>query len=184
MPSKAVFLDRDGVLNAAVVKNGKPYPPQSVSEVVIPEDVLSALTLLKENGYTLIGATNQPDVARGATTKETVEAINQYLMDHLPLDEIRVCFHDDCDGCQCRKPLPGLLTQAARECYIDLKESYMIGDRWKDIAAGQEAGCKTIWLNYQYAEKSPEKAPSMIVTSLSEAATWIVGKLKTKGVQE
>lgn len=173
MKVKAIFLDRDGVLNHAIVKNGKPYPPASVDEVTIPADAEASMQALKQAGYLLIGATNQPDVPRGVTKKETVEAINQRILAALPLHEIRVCYHDDADACECRKPLPGLLLQAAEEYNIDLQQSFMIGDRWRDIEAGQKAGCKTIWLNYQYQEKSPDH-PDFITAQLAGAAEWIL----------
>jgi D-glycero-D-manno-heptose 1,7-bisphosphate phosphatase len=174
MQKKAVFLDRDGVLNAAIIKNGKPYPPASLEELRIPQDVPSALAKLKSAGFILIGATNQPDVARGTTSRALVDTINTEIMKTCPLDEIRVCFHDDVDECHCRKPLPGLLLDAAKDYAIDLQQSVMIGDRWKDIEAGQRAGCKTIWLNQNYAEKTPEIAPSFIATTLTEAVGWIL----------
>lgn len=171
MKQKAVFLDRDGVLNDAIIKNGKPYPPASLSELVIAPDVLPALNLLKSLGYLLIGATNQPDVARGTTKQSTVEEMNQALLQQLPLDEIRVCYHDDKDACHCRKPLPGLLLDAALHHHIDLTKSFMIGDRWRDIEAGVHATCKTIWLDRSYQEKKP--SPHFTALSLIEAATWI-----------
>lgn len=169
---KAIFLDRDGVLNNAIIKNGKPYPPANLAEVVIADDVLPALTDLASLGYLLIGATNQPDVARGSTLQSTVDAINQYLLQQLPLLEINVCYHDDVDACQCRKPAPGLLIEAAKRYDIDLNESIMIGDRWKDIAAGSAAGCKTIWLDRGYQEPKPNEV-DYIATSMREAANWV-----------
>ena len=169
--NKAVFLDRDGVLNRAIIKNGKPYPPASLDELAIIEDVSAALEMLRESGYLLIGATNQPDVARGTTAKELVEKINTVLLNELPLLDIKVCYHDDADGCDCRKPSPGLLLQAADEYDIDLTRSVMIGDRWKDIDAGKHAGCQTIWINRGYLEKSP--VPDFVTSSLLEAANWI-----------
>jgi D-glycero-D-manno-heptose 1,7-bisphosphate phosphatase len=171
---RAIFLDRDGVLNAAIIKNGKPYPPASLAELVIPEGVQEALTALKSAGFMLIGATNQPDVARGTTTRDLVEAINEKLVGALALDEIRVCYHDDSDQCECRKPLPGLLTRAAEDHGIDLQKSVMVGDRWKDIAAGQNAGCKTVWLNYSYQEAAPKVPPDLTTSSLINAANWIL----------
>lgn len=176
MKRKAIFLDRDGVLNHAVVKNGKPYPPATVAEVTIPHDAKTALQLLADAGYQLIGATNQPDVARGTTKRETIEAINAFLLTQLPLDEIRVCYHDDHDQCLCRKPLPGLMTMAAEEHNIDLAQSIMIGDRWKDIEAGQNAGCKTIWLQQHYQEQSPNQPADFVTTTLTEAAEWILSQ--------
>jgi D-glycero-D-manno-heptose 1,7-bisphosphate phosphatase len=174
MRQKAVFLDRDGVLNNSIVKNGKPYPPATLAELRTSVDVLPALTQLKSEGYLLIGITNQPDVARGTTLRSMVEAINAALMHQFPLNEIRVCYHDDHDNCTCRKPLPGLLFQAANDYEIDLEQSFMIGDRWKDIEAGQQAGCKTIWLNYQYEEKQPNPPANFTTTTLLEASNWIL----------
>ncbi len=176
----AVFFDRDGVLNHAIVKSGKPYPPQSLAEFCIVEDAYPALQILKSAGYLLIGATNQPDVARGTTPREFVEQINAALMKKLPLDDIRVCYHDDDDGCVCRKPAPGLLIQAAEHYGIHLTRSVIIGDRWKDIEAGQQAGCKTIWINRHYQEKSPAQPADYIATSLTAATEWIMHKMEKK----
>lgn len=171
--NKAVFLDRDGVLNQSVIKEGKPYPPASVDEVVISPDVLPALQALKQQNFQLIVVTNQPDVARGKTSVETVNAINDYLCTKLPLDAVKVCFHDDIDHCGCRKPKAGLLLEAAKEYNIDLSQSVMIGDRWKDIAAGVAASCKTIWLNQHYDEKSPTNY-DLETKSLLQASQWII----------
>lgn len=173
--NRAIFLDRDGVLNDAIIKNGKPYPPASLQELRIADDVLPALQALKKQGYLLLGATNQPDVARGKTERSWVEAINAALMEQLPLDEIRVCYHDDSDKCDCRKPLPGLILQAASAHQVDLQQSFMIGDRWKDITAGKKAGCRAIWINRQYHEPQPADA-DLSVASLSEAAAWILNR--------
>lgn len=170
---KAIFLDRDGVLNKVILKNGKPHPPANLQELSLSDDVHSALNTLKSQGFLLIGATNQPDVARGTTQRDAVEAINKTLMSLLPLTEIRACYHDDADACACRKPLPGLLLTAAEEHGIDLQQSIMIGDRWKDIEAGKNAGCKTIWLRCDYDEIQPPRAPDFIADSLSQAAQWI-----------
>ena len=180
MAAKAIFLDRDGVLNDAIVRNGKPYPPRTLAELTISNDVLLALQALKNRGFLLIGATNQPDVARGTTEKSLVEAINKRLMSQLPLDEIRVCYHDDADDCACRKPAPGLLVDAAKEYGIDLANSFMIGDRWKDIEAGQRAGCKTIWIDRSYQESEPKTPANVRVFSLGEAALWILKQMDIK----
>lgn len=176
MKHKAVFLDRDGVLNNAVVKDGKPYPPSSLTELTIPNDASHALQKLKSSGFLLIGATNQPDVSRGTTTQTQVEAINTHLMKNLPLDDIFVCYHDDKDQCKCRKPLPGLLIHAAKKYNIDLKQSIMIGDRWKDIESGQQAGCKTIWICHHYKEKEPIIPADFTAFSLTEAIEWIMSQ--------
>jgi D-glycero-D-manno-heptose 1,7-bisphosphate phosphatase len=172
--AKAVFLDRDGVINRAIVRDGKPYPPADLSELEILTGVESALHALKAAGYRLIVVTNQPDVARGITRRETVEEINAYLGTHLPIDEFRTCYHDSGDGCDCRKPLPGSILAAARLNAIDLSESTMVGDRWRDVEAGQAAGCKVIFIDYGYLERQPA-IEVLRVSSLQEAANVILG---------
>lgn len=166
--NKAVFLDRDGVLNRAIVRDGKPYPPRNISELEILPGVEEALQTLHDFGYLLIVVTNQPDVARGMSSKKSVEEINGNLTSHLPIDDFKTCYHDDKDGCECRKPLPGLILNAAKEYKIDLTKSFMVGDRWRDIEAGQRAGCKSFFINNRYLEAQPER-PDFIVSSLLEA---------------
>ena len=170
---RAVFLDRDGVLNRAVVREGKPYPPANVGEMEILPGVQESLAALRAAGFLLIVVTNQPDVARGTTTREAVEAINAALGEALPIDEFRTCFHDSGFGCDCRKPKPGALLAAAAVHDIDLSTSYMVGDRWRDTEAGQRAGCKTILIDYGYKEKRPE-AVDYHVKSLREATKIIM----------
>lgn len=172
-PRRAVFLDRDGVLIRATVREGMPRPPASLAELELLPGVAEACAMLHEAGFLLIVVTNQPDVARGTQRREVVEAINHALRDQLPLDDIRVCYHDDADHCPCRKPEPGLLLQAAHDWSIDLSVSFMIGDRWKDIEAGRRAGCKTIFVDYGYAERKPDR-PDHRVSSLIEAVDWIL----------
>ena len=173
-PRAAVFLDRDGVLNRAVVRDGKPYPPASLKELEILPNVASALRDLKAHGFAVYIITNQPDVARGNQTRETIEAMHKSLAASLPIDDIFVCYHDDTDNCECRKPKPGLLFEAQRKYNLDLARSYMVGDRWRDIDAGHAAGCTTILIDYGYRERKPAKAPEATVRSLREAADWIM----------
>jgi D-sedoheptulose 7-phosphate isomerase len=170
----AVFLDRDGVINRAVVRDGKPFPPASVEELEILPQVASALLDLKAHGFALYVITNQPDVARGSQTREAIEAIHQALASALPIDDIFVCYHDDSDDCACRKPNPGLLLEAQRKHNIDLSRSFVVGDRWRDIDAGHSAGCKTVLIDYGYKERKPARPPEAIVRSLREAADWIL----------
>ena len=148
----AIFLDRDGIINRAVVREGKPYPPACMADVEILPGSLVSLPQLAAVGYILIGVTNQPDVARGLQSCEMVNSMNALIQSRLSLQEIFVCYHDDMDNCDCRKPKPGLILQAAKKYGIDLSQSWMVGDRWKDIAAGRAVGLKTIFVNYQYAE--------------------------------
>ena len=123
---RAVFLDRDGVINRAVVRDGKPYPPANLSEIEILPGVPEALALLHQAGFMLIVVTNQPDVARGTTPRAVVEEINNYLTGCLPIDEFRTCYHDTGDGCDCRKPLPGALLAAAKQHDIDLDRKSVV----------------------------------------------------------
>jgi len=172
---RAVFLDRDGVINRAVVRDGKPHPPDNLAVLEVLPGVKEALTALRRAGFFLIVVTNQPDVARGVTKKEAVEEINAFLALNLPLDEFRTCYHDTNDDCECRKPRPGSLLASASAHGIDLKKSFMVGDRWRDIEAGQLAGCKTVFIDYGYAEKQPE-CVDFRVKSLLEGARIILGE--------
>lgn len=174
---RAVFLDRDGVLNRSLLKDGKPYPPPSLQDLEILPQVPEALTILKKAGFLLFCVTNQPDVARGKQKREIVEAIHEKLSDLLCLDEILTCYHDDRDQCQCRKPLPGLLLKAAGKYSIDLSQSFMVGDRWRDIEAGENAGCRTVLIDYGYQERGPLTAANLKVSSLKEAADWIINQI-------
>jgi D-glycero-D-manno-heptose 1,7-bisphosphate phosphatase len=171
---RAVFLDRDGVVIEAQVRNGKPYPAASVESMRIPAGTKEVLGRLKERGYLLIVVTNQPDVARGRKAREVVEAMNRRLRAELHLDDVLTCYHDDADDCECRKPQPGLILRAAQQYRIDLSESYMVGDRWRDIDAGANAGCKTILIDRGYAERAPSSEPDVRVDSLPEAVSWIL----------
>ena len=171
MSRAAVFLDRDGVLNRAIVRDGKPYPPGSAAEAEVLPGVEEALARLQAGGYALVVVTNQPDVGRGRQTRAEVEAIHAKLGARLPIDEFRVCYHVDADGCACRKPAPGLLLQAPA---YDLRRSIIVGDRWRDIEAGRQAGLRaTVLIDYGYLERQAE--PDVRVTSLAAAADWILG---------
>jgi len=174
MARPAVFLDRDGVLNAVVVRDGRPYPPGDASEVELLPGVGDACARLRAAGFDLVVVTNQPDVARGTLTLEAVERINDVLRAALPLDEIVVCPHDDADDCECRKPKPGMLVDAARRRGLDLAASFMVGDRWRDVDAGRRAGCRTVLVHRGYDEPSAE--PDGTVSDLGEAAEWILSR--------
>ena len=173
--NKAVFLDRDGVINRALVRDGLPYPPPSLGTLEIQPDVTKALNLLKEGEFLLIVVTNQPDVGRGTQKREMVEKMHAYLLNQLPLDDIYVCWHGQDGECECRKPSSGMLFQAEKKYGIDFKQSYLIGDRWKDIDAGKSAGCKTIFIDYQYNELLRSQ-PDYTTTSTIRASKWIISQ--------
>jgi D-glycero-D-manno-heptose 1,7-bisphosphate phosphatase len=174
----AVFLDRDGVLNRTRFRNDRPIPPASLDELEILPGVPEALADLKSAGYALVVVTNQPDVARGVTTLDVVHRLNRFLGERLPINEFRVCAHDDRDRCECRKPKPGLLLASPR---YDMAASIMVGDRWRDIDAGRAAGCRaTILIDYEYDEAIPNE-PTVRVASLLEASHWILKLGRSEG---
>lgn len=177
---RAVFLDRDGVLNRAVIRDGKPYPPRTVEELEMVPEAPACLGRLKAAGLLLLVVTNQPDVARGTQTRHTVESINASLTARLPLDGFYVCYHDSADACHCRKPKPGLLTDAALDHAIDLGASFMIGDRYRDVEAAQAAGCFSVWIDYGYSERGPTRPADARVQSLGEATDRILAVLKNQ----
>jgi D-glycero-D-manno-heptose 1,7-bisphosphate phosphatase len=171
---RAVFLDRDGVLNRAVVRDGKPYPPSAPDDLEILPGVRECLDRLHEAGFLLLVVTNQPDVRRGTQSFEAVESMHRLLRAELPIDDFFVCYHDDADDCPCRKPRPGLLLEAARKYGVLLDRSYLVGDRWRDIDAGAAAGCKTILIDYAYNERRPSAPPSLCAASLAEAVNYVL----------
>jgi D-glycero-D-manno-heptose 1,7-bisphosphate phosphatase len=170
---RAVFLDRDGVLNRAIVRDGRPFPPESPEAFEILPGVAEAVQRLHDAGFLLIVATNQPDVARGTQRREVVEAMNARLLDAMPIDEIRVCYEDG-DDCPRRKPNPGLLLEAAQAHGIDLPASYMVGDRWRDVEAGRRAGCHTVFIDLDYDERRPAPPADHDATGLPDATDWIL----------
>ncbi len=175
---RGVFLDRDGVLDESFVgEDGVPRPPAGLVEFALIDGAAEACRHLGALGCVLVVVTNQPDVARGTQQRDVVEAINRRLREAVPVDDIRVCYHDDDDRCDCRKPNPGMLTSAAQDWEIDLSASFMIGDRWRDVEAGQRAGCATILIDAPRTQ-SLAVEPTVRVDSLSTAVQWISERIK------
>jgi transaldolase len=174
----AVFLDRDGVLNRTAVREGAPRPPGSLAEVEILPGVEEALRRLRSRGLPLIVVTNQPDVARGTQQRSVVEEINRSLARRLGLTAVYTCYHDNADDCTCRKPRAGMLVRAAEEHGIDLGSSYMVGDRWGDVAAGAAAGCRTFLIDMPYSQ-CHRCSPDYKVANLAEAAEVILSQAST-----
>jgi len=169
---RAVFLDRDGVLNESIVRQGKPYAPLSLAGFKLLPGVGDALQSLRDAGFLNIVVTNQPDVSAGKAKREDIDAIHAELK-KLPIDEVKVCFHGDAEQCACRKPRPGLLLEAASEHAIDLPSSFLVGDRWRDVGAAHAAGCTALFVDYRYLERRPAP-PYIEVKSLPEAAALII----------
>ena len=169
---KAVFLDRDGVINKAFVKNGLPTSPHSLDELEILPGVKESILRLKRLNFICLVVTNQPDVPRGKISKSNVIKMNNFLKKEIKLDDIFVCYHDDKDNCKCRKPKPGMIIQASKKWDIDVRKSFMIGDRWRDIQAGINAGCKTFFIDNNYNEDKRVEA-SYTSANLLEAVIII-----------
>ena len=173
---RAVFLDRDGVINRATVRDGRPYPPATLKSFELLPGVKRTVQALRKAKFRVIVVTNQPDVSTGVQQLEVVEAMHQYLLMEGICDAVKVCYHIDEDNCGCRKPKPGMLLDAAQEWKLDLSKSFMVGDRWRDVAAGKAAGCYTFFIDYQYSEPTADK-PDSVVTSLEEAGEQILEHL-------
>ncbi|MBI4064637.1 MAG: HAD family hydrolase [Elusimicrobia bacterium] len=173
---RAAFLDRDGVITKSVIRNGKHCAPFSLEEFELIGDASEGITVLKKAGLNVVVVTNQPDVGKGEVAKDVVEAMHERLRAQAPLDDIKVCFHTNADQCECRKPKPGMLRQAAKEMNIDLSRSFMVGDRWSDMEAGRAAGCFTILIGDGYGEKFSIN-PDMKAASLWEASQIMLSSL-------
>lgn len=169
---RAVFLDRDGVLNETFNVGGTSVPPRSVKEFRLIEGVVGAVRRLRAAGYFVFVVTNQPDVSRGNQTRPVVEAIHQQLRIALDIDDIVTCFHDDGDFCDCRKPKPGMLNRMIDRYAIDPSHSFMVGDRWSDITAGRLAGCTTILVGPDW-DASLEDPPNLRAPDLRQAVALI-----------
>jgi len=174
-----VFLDRDGVINRSITKNGLPFPPMSMADFEILPGVPEACAKLKAAGFLLVLTTNQPDVGRGIVPRELVEAMNAEVSKVVALDRIEVCYHPGrgASDCDCRKPKPGMLLSAAKALDIDLAQSWMVGDRWRDVDCGFNAGCKTIFIEGNYIEQLKQK-PDFSARNLTEAADIILAQTK------
>jgi D-glycero-D-manno-heptose 1,7-bisphosphate phosphatase len=173
----AVFLDRDGTLNVQVVRDGKPYPPQTLAEFRLFPDVPEACAKLADAGYVLIVATNQPDVGRGTQSREVVEAMHARLQELVPsIARIEACYapgKGETPADPRRKPSPGMLLDAAAALGLDLARSWMVGDRWRDVDCGKRAGLRTVFIDFGYAEELREQ-PDFTVKSFAEAAAVIL----------
>jgi D-glycero-D-manno-heptose 1,7-bisphosphate phosphatase len=176
----AVFLDRDGTLNAPVVRDGRPFPPATVAEFQLLPGVAEACRQLHAAGYLLVVATNQPDVGRGTQARSTVEALHAHLQQLLPeIARIEVCYAPGQGAAhpenRRRKPEPGMLLDAAQALGLDLAQSWMVGDRWRDVDCGARAGCRTVFLDWGYAEPL-RHPPDFTVRDLAGAAAIILAE--------
>lgn len=180
---RAVFLDRDGVINRSFIRGGRPYAPTSLADFEVLPRVAESLLELRQHGFLNIVVTNQPDVKTGTQSLNVLQEMHRRLFAGLAIDAIQMCVHTDEDDCSCRKPRPGMLLDAARSFKIDLESSWMVGDRWRDIAAGQAAGCRCLFIDYGYTEAQPEQ-PFRSVNSLPAAVTLIIKQTELQSGKE
>ena len=170
---RAVFLDRDGTINWNEVREGKPFAPTRLEDFRWLPGAPEAIAQFKAEGLLVIVVTNQPDLTTGKNSPAVIEAMNRRLTDELGVDDIFVCPHTDVQGCDCRKPKPGLLLQAAKKWNIDLGRSVMVGDRWRDVDAGKGAGCATVFIDHGYSGEPAPDRPDLTVKTLAEAVDFI-----------
>jgi D-glycero-D-manno-heptose 1,7-bisphosphate phosphatase len=174
MVRRAVFLDRDGVINANVERDGRAVAPTTLADFRLLPGAAESVRRLKQADFVTIVVTNQPDVATGRTPRDVVEAMHSRIRASMPIDDIKACYHTDDDHCSCRKPKPGLILEAARDRNIDTSRSYVVGDRWRDMEAGRQAGCKTILVQDGSLQDGSASA-DRVVRSVVEAIDFILG---------
>jgi D-glycero-D-manno-heptose 1,7-bisphosphate phosphatase len=167
---RAVFLDRDGVLNEIVERDGRPGSPRRLDELRLVDDVGTAARL-HEAGLLVFMITNQPDLARGHVTPQLLERMIEAVRARVPIDDYRVCPHEDADRCSCRKPLPGMILDLAQQWQVEPRQSFMVGDMWRDVEAARAAGCTSILLERDY---NSDARPDLRATTLTEAVDMIL----------
>lgn len=170
--NKCVFLDRDGVLNYPIIRNRKPYSPRKISEFKLLPDSIDSVNRICELGYLTIIITNQPDIATGKLSLSLLKKFHNILFTKMRITDIFYCPHQESENCLCRKPKTAMIDRASIKYNIDLKQSFVIGDRWRDIDCGIKSGCKTIFIDYNYNEKL-KKSPHAIVSNLSSGVELI-----------
>ena len=143
----AVFLDRDGVINEAIERDGKRHSPMSSSEFAFIHGIEAAFDALQSLQIPIVVVTNQPEVARGRLNTDALTVMHQLISDRFEVTDIVFCPHDDADRCACRKPKPGMILSSCARHGLDPGRSVMVGDQRKDIEAGFAAGCRTILVN-------------------------------------
>jgi D-glycero-D-manno-heptose 1,7-bisphosphate phosphatase len=174
--ARAVFLDRDGVIVTPEFRDGRSFAPRTLDAFRLYESAPKCLRSLKEAGFLLVVVTNQPDVGNGLTPLATLEEMHRRMREALPIDDVRVCTHTRDEGCSCRKPRPGMLTNAANALGIALDRSFMIGDRESDVAAGRAAGCQTVFIDLDYAAEAKPRDAHFTVLSLEQATACILAQ--------
>jgi D-glycero-D-manno-heptose 1,7-bisphosphate phosphatase len=174
---RAVFLDRDGVLSRVDVIDGKGYAPRQFSRFQLLPGAKASVARLKRAGYLVVVATNQPDIGNNRVSARTVAAMHAKLGAATGVDAIFMCPHRQDAGCDCRKPRDGMLREAALAFGIRLHDSWMVGDRWSDVVAGQRAGCRTAFIDRGYTEPADlGLAPDAVARTLPAAVRALLAQ--------
>ena len=175
--NKAVFLDRDGTISRDV-----PYCSRPEDFELLPR-VAEAIKLLNEHDFKVVVVTNQSGVGRGRFTEDMLAKIHHTMVEELAksgavIDAIYYCPHHPDDNCECRKPKPAMILQAARDLNIDLRQSYFVGDSDLDIGAGKRAGCLTMLIatTEKKSDTIAEHSPDAVSPNLYEAAKWVIAR--------
>jgi D-glycero-D-manno-heptose 1,7-bisphosphate phosphatase len=176
----AVFLDRDGVLVRAEVRDRKSYAVRRLEDFRLLPGASEAVRTLRDHGFLVVVVTNQPDIGHGLVAAEVVAAMHDLLRKKLPIDSIELCPHRQADNCGCRKPKPGMLTTAAARFSIDFSASFMVGDRCSDIVAGRSVGCYTLFVDRGY-DRCTDVKPDAVVRSLRQAVQHILSRTVPPG---
>ena len=172
----AAFLDRDGVLNELVYRDSGAASPRIIDDFKIRPGAVEAVRALRDLGLPVLVVSNQPDIERGWMTRASLAQMSAVLRAAVPIDDMAICEHDDCNGCRCRKPKPGLLVELAERWGIDLKRSFMIGDSWRDVGAGRAAACFTILVGVSDARGG---VPDAVVEDLAGAVAAVRRRLQS-----
>ncbi len=149
--NKAVFLDRDGVINSVANRNG--FSPRSFKDFEILPGVKETIDKFKELGYLVFIITNQPDIARNLMQIEELEKMHSLVNEQFNIDDIEICPHENEDNCSCRKPKPGMIFNLAEKWNVDVLESVFIGDSKKDYKAAKAANIKFLYVRHDYNEE-------------------------------
>jgi D-glycero-D-manno-heptose 1,7-bisphosphate phosphatase len=173
----AVFLDRDGVLNELVDRDGARASPRRLADFRLVPGAADGVRRLRAAGSRVFVVTNQPDVARGLLGAAELERMNRELVSAVGVDELMVCHHDDADGCACRKPMPGMLSALAAKWDVDLAHSFIVGDSWKDVEAGRRVGCRSVLIAGPEGDRLGADA---VVQSLADAVRVIEEELRLR----
>ncbi|HLZ30431.1 MAG TPA: HAD-IIIA family hydrolase [Chloroflexota bacterium] len=172
--TRGVFLDRDGVLVKEIVRGGRAYAPTRLEDFRLVPEAPAQVNRLRAAGLVCIVFTNQPEVSSGALSRDLLDTMHAQLRESVAVEDILVCPHGAADGCDCRKPLPGMLHTGAAKWSLNLTESFVVGDRWRDIDAGRAAGCFTLLLQRSY---SASDNADVTCQHLTEAVDLILARV-------